>query len=216
MNIEFPKVDDDKIYPEITKYILNGKFVFDIDKLLNVNKLNDHIAPNKFIIASECFLNVPDNFTDSKRTFISGPNWMGKLVDYVPVTAMKKNWTKKEKEWLYTLTYDEKIVKIGMTSSGLSSRFASYNCGTKKAMIKGSCATTNYVVTQCNYLALMNNMKVKIYVYEIPERWTNIEIFNNSTKVLTKVAHKYESILIEKYKNITGNIPPLCSAYGPS
>ena len=50
-----------------------------------------------------------------------------------------------------------------MSLSSLKKRFASYSCGTRKAMKKVSCSTTNYVITESNYHGITEGMKVEIY-----------------------------------------------------
>lgn len=212
----FPNVDDGKIYPEIKKFIQNENFVFDIDNLLSIQEVMALSKDANFFKIADCVLNLKENFPNSSRRFIDGKNYDGRLVDYKPLIEYKNLWKMKEKEWLYLITYSKKVVKIGMTSSGLESRYGSYNCGTKKAMIKGSCATTNFVITQSNYLAKMKGLNVEIFVHEIPENWTEIEIFGKKQRVLNKIAHKYESTLIDLYYKKVGFIPPLCGAFGPT
>jgi len=97
-----------------------------------------------------------------------------------------------------------------MTSSGLKSRYSSYGAGSKKAMKKGSAATTGFVVMQSNYLALLKQIKVEIFAYEIPSIWTNQNIFGREVPVLNKVAHKYETVLIDLFKSTCGSVPFLC------
>lgn len=210
----FPKVDDGKIYPEIRKFIQNENFIFDLNKLLSVDKVMSLSNNSTFFKIADCVLNLKENFPNSYRSFIDGKNYDGKLVDYKPLDEYQDLWKMKEKEWLYLIAYCGKVVKIGMTSSGLQSRYGSYNCGTKKAMLKGSCATTNFVITQANYLAKLKDLNVEIFVHEIPENWTEIEIFGRKQRVLNKIAHKYESTLIDLYYKEVGFIPPLCSAFG--
>jgi hypothetical protein len=211
----FPKVDDGSIYPEITKFINKSKFCFDIGNLPTVKKI-EKLSNSKFFKIADCVLNVRDNFPNSRRSFIDGPEYDGRLVDYVPEQKYESLWFREQKEWIYILAYNGHVVKIGMTSSGMSSRYGSYGCGTKKAMKKGSCATTNFVVSQSNYFALCSGIKVEVFAHEIPENWTNIEIFGVTQTVLNKVAHKYESTLIDIHKKKFGHIPPLCGAYGPT
>jgi hypothetical protein len=212
----YPSVDNGKIYREITKFIENQNFVFDIDELLTVKQVENLAEDVKFFKIADCALNIKKNFPKSKRKFIDSKNYDGKLVDYIPVKEHERLWNADQKEWLYLIAYSKKVVKIGMTSSGLQSRFSSYNCGTKKAMIKGSCATTNFVITQANYLAIQKKFDVEILAYEVPENWTEMRIFGKKQKVLNKVAHKYESTLIDFYYKKTQKMPPLCSASGPS
>lgn len=213
--ISFPEVDTGKVYPDIIKFIKKDNFTFDIGKLPTVKQIEKLSGSNFFKIA-ECVLNVKENFPNSKRSFIENSKYDGRLVDYIPEEKHEKLWFRDQKEWIYIIAYAGRVVKIGMTSSGLSSRYSSYGCGTKKAMIKGSCATTNFVISQSNYLAIRKGMKVEIFAYEIPENWTNIKVFGLTQKVLNKVAHKYESTLINLHQKKYGYIPPLCGAYGPT
>jgi hypothetical protein len=213
INNNFPKIDDGTIYPEITKFIKNNEFVFNIDKLINVSILQNKLENYTFFKIANCVLNIKENFPNSKRAFITNSYYDGKLVDYIPIKQFEDIWKKDPKEWIYLLTYNKKIVKIGMTSSGLNSRYSSYNCGTKKAMRKGSAATTNFVVTESNYLALLKGFDVEIYAYEIPQIITEEIIFNLKKNVLNKRAHEFESTLIEIYQSLNGHIPPLCGAY---
>lgn len=212
----YPKIDDGKVYPEIKKFLQDEDFVFDMNKLLTVDQVKALADDAHFFKIADCVLNTKENFPKSKRKFINGKNYDGQLVDYIPLKKYEKLWKAEQKEWLYLIAYSKKVTKIGMTSSGLKSRYSSYNCGTKKAMIKGSCATTNFVVTQANYLAIQKNLEVEIFAYEIPENWTETVIFGKKQKVLNKVAHKYESTLIDLYYKKTEKMPPLCSASGPT
>lgn len=213
---DLPKVDNGKIYPEINKFIQNENFVFDINELLTVKQVRSLANDAIFFKIANCVLNVKENFPKSNRRFIDGKKFDGMLVDYIPIEKYKALWNATQKEWLYLIAYSGKVVKIGMTSSGLKSRFSSYNCGTKKAMIKGSCATTNFVVTQANYLSLQKNLEVEIYAYEIPDNWCETTIFGTKQRVLNKIAHKYESTLIDLYFKEINKMPPLCSASGPT
>ena len=209
----FPTVDDGNVYREITKVIEKNEFVFDLDKQISMLSLQKMLPEYPFIKVANCVLNVAENFLGknlTRRKYIDSTSYQGQLVDYIPIANIKNLWNDTPKEWVYTIVYNGKIVKIGMTSSGLSSRFTSYKSGTILAMIKGSCATTNFVVTQCNYLALLKGIKVEIFAYEIPQLITEQIIFGKKEKVLNKVAHQFESTLINIYKDSKGYIPPLC------
>jgi hypothetical protein len=208
-----PAVDNGTVYPDITKFISAGAFTIDIDSEMKMDDLQKLIPNQVFVKIADCKLNTSENFSGGRRRVINeGPDFDGKLVDYDVVPIFRKLWFLKEKEWVYAIVYNGRIVKIGMTSSkdGLAGRFGSYNTGTQKAMKKGSCATTNFVVTQCNYLALLSGIKVEIFAYEIPSSWTTENIFGRTVQVLNKVAHKYETTLIDIYRQVNGNIPFLC------
>lgn len=205
-----PKIDDGSIYADITKFIKQEQFTIDIDTLLPMTDLQALIPGYTFEKVADCRLNLPEYFPGGRQHLVENLSFDGKLVDYIVLPEFSSKWKETQKEWVYTIVYDGKITKIGMTSSGLSSRFGSYNTGTKKAMRKGSCATTNFVITQCNYHALLKGRTVEIFAYEIPSVWTEEIIFGEKIQFLNKAAHIYETTLIAKYKEVTGNIPFLC------
>jgi len=206
-----PAVDDGTIYPDILKFIISNDFNIKVEDQMSMTELQALVPDHAFVKIADCALNTGQNFPGGNRRLISeGRSFDGKLVDYLVAAPFKQKWAQAEKEWVYTIVYDGHVVKIGMTSSGMKSRFGSYNTGTEKAMRKGSCATTNFVVTQCNYLALLKDIKVEIFAYEIPSSWSTQIIFGREVKVLSKVAHKYENVLIDIYKKADGSIPFLC------
>jgi len=202
------------IYPEIQKSldpILNNSF----KKEMTIDQFNKDIGNFKLIKMADCVYNIQTNFPESNRGFIDGPEWDGKLVDYIPIDSKISLWKKINLEWVYAIVYDCFIVKIGMTSAGLSKRFGSYLTGSKKAMKKGSCATTNFAVSECHYLALSKKHKVEIFGYQIPELYTQTEkIAGKSVKARAQVAPTYEQVLIDLYKKKTGNIPIFCGQKG--
>ena len=202
------------IYPEIQKSldpILNNSF----KKEMTIDQFNKDIGNFKLIKMAYCVYNIQTNFPKSKRAFINGPEWDGKLVDYIPIDGKISSWKKLNIEWVYAITYDCFIVKIGMTSNSLSKRFDSYMTGSKKAMKKGSSATTNFVASECNYLALSKKHKVEIFGYQIPELYTQTEkIAGKSVKARAQVAPTYEHELMNLYKKKTGRLPILCGQKG--
>jgi len=201
-------------YEDVDKFIIDGGFVFDMSKQMTVKNFSKKTGL-KFTKIADCVLNIRDNFPDSRRTFIDGANWLGLIVDYKPIKGKVDAWKEEQSEWVYIITYDDWIVKLGMTSAGLASRFGSYNCGTKKAMAKGSCSTTNFVLTECNYLALHQECDVEIYAYRIDDVCAKTEkVGGKSLVARAQVAPAYEARLMEIYKEYTGSIPPLCGQKG--
>jgi hypothetical protein len=202
-----------KFYEDVVKFIKNGEFVFDMSDQMTVKNFSKKCGL-KFSKIANCVLNTQENFPDSNRKFIDGTKWLGKVVDYKPIAGKEELWNMKG-EWVYVIVYDGRIVKLGMTSDGLSGRFGSYNCGTKKAMSKGSCSTTNFVLTECNYLALDMDCEVEIYGYQIGEVYAKTEkVGGKVLEARAQVAPAYESRLMELYTEFTGSIPPLCGQKG--
>lgn len=212
----FPLVDDGSIRPEILKFIKNNDFTIDLKSCVLMEDFQTLFPDEKFVKIADCLLNTPENFPSNRAReyLIEEPSFDGKLIDYQPVDSIKSKWSIKNTEWVYTILYDGRILKIGMTCAGLSSRFDSYNTGKKRAMIKGTPATTNYMISQCNYLAIRKGIKVEIYGYEIPRVTDKRIICGVEREVVYRIAHDYEGVLIELYRQQTGNIPFLCGQYG--
>lgn len=207
--ISLPPVDTGSVYPEISSYVRpNGQIKFDVNKLPTMEQLKNWVPSNcAFNKVADCVLNTAENYPTSRRKTINSSKYTGKLVDYVPTS--KLTWNTQNTQWVYAITYNKRIVKIGMTGSGLHSRFSSYNCGTKKAMLKGSCSTTNYIITQLNYAALLSGMSVEIYAYQIPQTYSTLNVFGTQVRVLNKTSHQYETTLINLYEQHSGMMPPL-------
>lgn len=207
---QFPKADEGLVYPKMSTLINKQEFRFDISKEIKMKELQNLIPEFKFLQIAECVFNTPNNFPKSKRVFMEGRNFDKKMIDYIPSEDYVDDWKLGETQWVYCIVYGDHVVKIGMTASGMAQRFGSYNTGTTDAMKKGSCATTNFVLSQCNYLALTKGMQVRIFAYKIPTESIAIRIFGTNQYVLPKVAYKYEEVLIKKVIDIKGTQPILC------
>ena len=210
---KLPDVDDGTVRADIVKFIIDNEFTIDLSTQMHIDELQALTPDLPFVKIADCLLNTPDNFPPSKNAreyLIEDKNYTGKLVDYKVVDSMKKVWKQKKKEWIYVFLYDKRIVKIGRTSSSMDSRFTSYNSGKSRAMSKGTPATTNYMISQCNYLALLKGMSVEVYAQEVPSITTTHTIYGTVTQVENRIAHEYERMLINIYKKRYGARPFLC------
>ena len=82
-------------------------------------------------------------------------------------------------------------------------------------MSKGSCSTTNFVMQECNYLALDMDCEVEIYGYPIDEVYAKTEeVGGKVLRARAQVAPAYEARLMEIYTDCIGTIPPLCGQKG--
>jgi len=120
------------------------------------------------------------------------------------------HWDKNKQGFVYTITFNDKIVKIGMTEKTISSRFSSYQAGTLKARTKGTCSVTNYYCSESIRQALNEGMKVDIYSYNIPTHYIDADVIGKNTSIIAKQAYAYEDRLLEIYKNNKGEVPSLC------
>lgn len=116
---------------------------------------------------------------------------------------------KDDGEWLYLITINNRIVKIGGTRKGLRARFGSYLCGyhIEKNRKSGKASETNKYVynTLCSYLK--KGYKVKYYGYKLPTEKETRNIFGEETEIHPQYFHAYESKLLDKFKKKYNYLP---------
>ena len=211
--MNYPKADTGYIYPEMSKYIDSNGFTFDHKKEITTGEFEEALTEKMHFVA-HCVFNEKESFPKSKRAFINGEDFEGKLIDYLKDSPY---WEDEEAEWVYCIAYDDHIVKIGMSLSSLKKRFASYSCGTRKAMKKGSCSTTNYVITESNYNGITKGMKVEIYGIRIEKKYSTEEAFGGRTRTIEyNRGRGYEEWVTDIFVETTGHIPILCVQKGNS
>lgn len=210
-NENLPNIDDGTIYFKISELICENEFRFSLDNEIGFFEFQSIIPDFQFVKIADCVLNLKENFPESSqiKEFITGKDYDGPLVRYVPCPDLEDKW-KQTREWVYCILYNDRVVKIGMTTNSLRNRFNSYISGSKKVMKSGQCSTTNFVISECNYLALLKNIKVEIYAYELPFYELTQNVFGEEITFNSSIARKYESTLISKVKKITGKEPILC------
>ena len=138
-------------------------------------------------------------------------NYDGKKVDYIEEDSV---WINEDEEWLYCLVYDGRVVKIGMTITSLKDRYASYSCGIGRAMKKGSCSTTNFIISECNAFAIIKGMKVEIYGIAVPKSIIEKTRFGVTKKCALSTVRDEETMLTESFKNAYSKKPVLCVQEG--
>lgn len=130
-----------------------------------------------------------------------------------------------ETDVIYIITKNKQIMKIGGSRTGMKKRWNSYLCGycvpeRKKKNgenYPGKMSVTNaYLYHTIENDLLVNNSQWEFYVYVIPRILVNVNILGENVSVNPQVYHAYESIIIKKFKNITGDIPILCYASDPN
>ena len=57
-----------------------------------------------------------------------------------------------------------------MTENTFDARFGSYICGSRRAMKKGSCSTTNFIICEVLYASIKLGFDVDIYGIQIPKK----------------------------------------------
>lgn len=210
-------------YEKLNNYCKERELTFDVTDEPTVNEFEEVIGENMHLVA-RCVLNTPENFpyktkkdgTQTKRQreyFVDSPTYTGKKVDYLAVDDEK--WSDGNNEWLYCLAYNEHIVKIGMTITSLKERWCgSYSCGTSRAMTKGSCSTTNFIITECNFGAVYSGMNVEIYAIYCPKEAVTVSRFGETKTIYTSTVRGYETMLSQRFHTVYGHKPVLCVQEG--
>jgi hypothetical protein len=123
-----------------------------------------------------------------------------------------------DNEWIYLIVINNKIVKIGGTRTGLASRACSYLCGhhVPERNKSGKCSITNAHVYNTCHFYLTNDYIIEMYAYKIPAVKVSLNAFDDDIDVSAQVYHAYESILLKKYKSITGHYPFLSDNADPN
>ena len=131
--------------------------------------------------------------------------------NYVSTSARKKD---KATGWVYLITVDGKIIKIGGTKTELKKRFASYSAGTRKNRDSGTCSTTNYIVSECfrKILSQFKNANIVIYGRKIEVPKVSIPILGRNkclSNMKIDLYTEYETAYINEHAKQFGQNPAL-------
>ena len=77
-----------------------------------------------------------------------------------------------EEGFVYVFVVNEKIFKIGQSTTNIIKRIQSYNCGKAQYRKNGTCGTTNYFVLQS-----LLNLNLEVFVYAFFPQKPRYEIF---------------------------------------
>ena len=199
------------------------KLIFDINKQPTIEEFSSLIG-EEIHPAGQCVLNTTENFplklkkngkpcVKQREYFEEDTSYKGKKVDYLLVDETK--WDNSEYEWLYCLAYDEHIAKLGMTITSLEDRWCgSYSCGTTRAMEKGTCSTTNFIISECNAAALLSGMKVEIYAIPCKKEEMKVTRFGVTETIYLSAVRGYETMLSKRFRTTYGHKPVLCVQEG--
>ena len=135
----------------------------------------------------------------------------------IQVNPTDATWN-EHKEKIYTIVKNGKVVKIGGTRNGMKHRFTSYLCGhhvTERGKSGKMSVTNAHLYHSIEKDLLDMESKWEFYTWELPITTIQVTILGENTKIAAQTYHAYESRCIEKYKNMTGNIPIFCHNCDP-
>lgn len=206
-----------KYYDGLKKYISSSGLTFKPNENLSIKEI-EILLNVKIQKVGECVLNNRKNnplrykkngdLIKKQKEIINCENYEGVLVNFKGVND--KLWKKDNTEGIYFITFNEYIVKIGMTENSFCDRFGSYSCGSRRAMAKGSCSTTNFIICEVIYAAIKLGYNIDIYGIQIPKEKKEIKIYGKKFFCPISVVRAHEEIITNIYKNKVGKIPPLC------
>jgi hypothetical protein len=96
----------------------------------------------------------------------------------------------------YLIVVNDRIFKLGHSTTNIKKRIQSYNCGKKAYRENGTCSTTNYYVLQ----SLLNmNKEATFYAFFPPVPPMGYELFGVTYTDGVAPAKRAEGILIEAF-----------------
>jgi hypothetical protein len=219
----YPKLGSgSKYYEKLVEYVTEAGLEFDFKNEISIKKFEELIGES-IVKMADCHFadrehiplkyNKNGSVSKKQKVVIDGTDFEDDLVIY---SGVHENWNDDSDEWLYCIAFDKHIVKIGMTITDLKTRYASYACGDRKAMHKGSCSTTNYVINEINYAALLLGHTVEIFGIRVPKEKKEITRFGITRIVDVSVVRGMEEMLTDVFVEYAGHIPVLCVQKGDS
>ena len=205
----YPKLGSgSKYYEKLNEYVNESGLTFDYAKEMTIEDFEEIIGEESTLVG-ECVFNSSENSISSRKATIDGPDFEGNLVGYEERHSF---WKDSSAEWIYCITYDGHIVKIGMTITSLKARYGSYLCGYRKLMKQATStpSTTNFVINEVNYAALMTDVKVEIHAIRLEKEKTVRTRFGITKEITMSVARDYEEMVTDVFVEYAGHIPVLC------
>jgi hypothetical protein len=199
-------------YEKLEEYVTASGLTFDYSKEMTITEF-ENIIGEKTTLVGECLFNSKENSNGGRKATIDGEDFEGNLVTYKRLHPM---WNDTSAEWIYCITYNDHIVKIGMTITSLQKRYQSYLCGYRRTMETGSPSTTNFVVNEVNYAALLSDVKVKIHAIRLDKVTSEVTRFGITKEINMSVARDYEEMVTDLFVEHAGHIPVLCVQKGNS
>ena len=196
--VDKPSLEDDELVSDIIEKISKN---IKIDDEEDTNIIDD-ITQSTVII--EKF-----NKSDIKK-------W----IKLIPLSKTYKfDLYKRKNNFIHVANIElDNELKIGGTRTGLKGRAASYLCGhhIEERGKSGDCSKTNGYIYNTFYFYLLNNVNIKMYAFQIPVVKQVYNILDRECEIKLQTYHAYESIYIEDFKQLYGEIPFLCDNSDPN
>ena len=196
----------------LSQYHDGENFTFDIVDLPTLNdfisiaNLQESVDEELFIPTATCLINCEPNFNTDRGKQLIHENMDGKLIDY---KSLHDHFDKEGYEYIYFITYNNHIVKIGATSTSIKKRLGSYGTGARRYFDNenGRNSSTNFYISECNYLALIKNYKVILHAYPLGLTTEQRNYFGRLTPVELHAHKAVEELLTKIYIDTYGEKP---------
>jgi hypothetical protein len=105
-----------------------------------------------------------------------------------------------------------------MTIQSLAGRYTSYSAGRRRLMAQETStpSTTNFVVNEVNYAALLGGTKIEIYGIRCGKMTMELEKYGLIREIRLETARAEEEMITDRFVEYTGHIPVLCKQKGNS
>jgi hypothetical protein len=77
-------------------------------------------------------------------------------------------------------------------------------------------STTNFVINEVNYAALLSDLKVEIYGIRLEKRVEEIEKYGLIREIRLDTARAEEEMITDRFVEYSGHMPVLCVQKGDS
>jgi len=197
----------DEITSKLSKVQINEEARADKRCVDSFCKLDDEIDIGSFVLSSY-FTSVCDVMLDKEMNVKTGKK--KRKTDIVFRPNIEVELWESHTEWIYVITCDSKIMKIGGTRTGLKARTQSYLCGRPEYRKNGTCSTTNYTLYTSILNLLREGCKVEMFARQLRSYTVTINDFGfEDIEMPVQIYHAFESKVLEAYKKQTGHYPIL-------
>lgn len=143
------------------------------------------------------------------------------VINVVPTD--NTSW-KAEREALYIISRNGKVMKIGGTRTGMKKRWNSYKCGhcvPERCMKNGAPYPGKMSVTNAHLYHTIEDDLLKgnhweFWTWWLPTVKVTVDIMGSPREVIAQTYHAYESCCMELFRKESGDIPQLCDNADPN
>ena len=171
--------------------------------ITKIDKFTTYLPPENIFPIDEYARK--DDFVELGQFYLkSGLYHQSKIQYQLTNREYNDNYLRKNSHWIYMLTVNDQIVKIGGTKNELAERLQGYQCS-----ISSCVSGTNRIIHNTFYFYLLLGCTIKFYGKQIDTPKYLIDIIGYQVLFKPQTYHIYEAIYIGDFENQFGNRPIL-------